>query len=342
MQFRMRNIHTYKNRHGKTYIYYRDRRAGFLRRLPSDTKSPEFYEAWKQADADNHGTVPAARRGTWAELKASYLQSPEFLDLADKSKKDYLHLLNRMREMDAVEISAITTPMLVRWRDKIAEGGRRRTANYCLAIISRVFELAKLRGLVEANPAYRLPKLKLLRGKAPANRPWTDGELDAMMGAATPQVRTAIALAAYTGMRQGDVLSFTWGSRENGYIKQRKTGDVVYVPEHSKLTKILDAIPKTATVVVSSDLGRAYTSDGFRSSFGRLRDRLENEGKIGAGLTFHGLRHTVATKLADAGADAETIAAVTGHKSLAMVRHYTESRDKKKLARAAIKLIDTN
>jgi integrase len=65
---------------------------------------------------------------------------------------------------------------------------------------------------------------------------------------------------------------------------------------------------------------------------------VRESGKIGK--IDVGLRHTAATKLADAGADAETIAAVTGHKSMAMVRHYTESRDKKKLARAAIRLID--
>ena len=40
--------------------------------------------------------------------------------------------------------------------------------------------------------------------------------------------------------------------------------------------------------------------------------KLAKARKIGAGLTFHRLRHTVATKLADAGADPETIAAVTG------------------------------
>jgi integrase len=340
MQFRMRNIHTYKNRHGKAYIYYRDRRTGFLRRLPSDTKSPEFYEAWKQADADNHGTVPEAQRGTWAELKASYLKSPEFQDLSDRTRKDYAYYLKRVHEMDAVPVDQMTPASLMVWRDKIAEGGRRRTANYTLTVMSRVFKMGILRGLTKDNPLREVPKLKRAKDKPKANRPWTDGELDAMMGAATPQIRTAIALAAYTGMRQGDVLTFTWGSRANGYISPRKTGDVVFVPEHSKLTKILDATPKTATVVVASDRGHAYTSDGFRSSFFRLRDQLVTEGKIGAGLTFHGLRHTVATKLADAGADAETIAAVTGHKSMAMVRHYTESRDKKKLARAAIRLID--
>ena len=73
-----------------------------------------------------------------------------------------------------------------------------------------------------------------------------------------------------------------------------------------------------------------------------LSVKLDKVGKIGANLTFHGLHHTVATKLADAGADAETIAAVTGHKSVAMVKHYTESRDQKKRAEAAIRLIDTD
>ena len=67
-------------------------------------------------------------------------------------------------------------------------------------------------------------------------------------------------------------------------------------PKHSRLTKILDAAPKVATVAVASKLGRGYSGDGFRSSFQRLRVRLESEGKIGFGLTFHGLRHTVATR----------------------------------------------
>ena len=96
----------------------------------------------------------------------------------------------------------------------------------------------------------------------------------------------------------------------NGYIRQNKTGNIVFVPEHGHLTKVLDATPKVATVVVTSKSGRGYSENGLRSSFQQLRVRLESEGKIDPGLTFHGLRHTVATKPADAGADAEAIVAV--------------------------------
>ena len=75
-----------------------------------------------------------------------------------------------------------------------------------------------------------------------------------------------------------------------------------------------------------------YTDDGFRASFRRVLAKA----KVGPGLTFHGLRVTAATNLAEAGCDSETIAAVTGHKSASMVKHYTRGADQKRRARAGI------
>ena len=48
--------------------------------------------------------------------------------------------------------------------------------------------------------------------------------------------------------------------------------------------------------------GATYTESGFYGAFRKIREKLFKAGKVGRGLTFHGLRHTVATKLADAGA----------------------------------------
>ena len=69
---------------------------------------------------------------------------------------------------------------------------------------------------------------------------------------------------------------------------------------------------------------------------------LAKAGKIGPGQTFHGLRHTVATKMADAGADDKTIAAITGHKSMSQIQRYTRTASHKRRAKAAIRLIDTD
>ena len=65
-------------------------------------------------------------------------------------------------------------------------------------------------------------------------------------------------------------------------------------------------------------------------------------GKVGVGLTFHGLRHTVATKLADAGATTRTIQSITGHKTPEQVETYVATVNKKRLAKEGMALIDGN
>ena len=45
---------------------------------------------------------------------------------------------------------------------------------------------------------------------------------------------------------------------------------------------------------------------------------------------FHNLRHTAATRLADAGTDAFTIAAILGHSTTQMSARYTHATDQRK------------
>jgi len=60
------------------------------------------------------------------------------------------------------------------------------------------------------------------------------------------------------------------------------------------------------------------------------------EAKIGD-FRFHDLRHTAATRLADAHADAVTIAAILGHSTIQMSARYTHATDERK--RQAIEAI---
>ncbi len=48
---------------------------------------------------------------------------------------------------------------------------------------------------------------------------------------------------------------------------------------------------------------------------------------IQPGLTFHGLRHTVATVLREAGVDRESIATWLGQESVEMAQHYSRGAD---------------
>ena len=81
--------------------------------------------------------------------------------------------------------------------------------------------------------------------------------------------------------------------------------------------------------------GRPWTLSGFESSFRKQLKRLEGQGRLKSGLTFHGLRHTVASVLAENGISLEDIAAVLGQKSSQMAKHYSQEADRSKRTLAA-------
>ena len=91
--------------------------------------------------------------------------------------------------------------------------------------------------------------------------------------------------------------------------------------------------------MLTNSYGFPWTSDGFRTSWGKLRDRAGIHD-----LTFHDLRGSAVVRLALAGASVPEIATFTGH-SLADVetildRHYL-GRDVK-LAESAVRKLERN
>jgi integrase len=72
--------------------------------------------------------------------------------------------------------------------------------------------------------------------------------------------------------------------------------------------------------------GHPWTESGFSCSFRKAIADLRKRGLVGDGLTFHGLRHTVASELAECeGVSAQDIAAVLGQKTSQMAGHYSVS-----------------
>nr|WP_279088081.1 tyrosine-type recombinase/integrase [Bartonella apis] len=69
---------------------------------------------------------------------------------------------------------------------------------------------------------------------------------------------------------------------------------------------------------------------GFSSTWQKIKMRLLAEHKVSEGLTLKGLRHTVATILAEMGYDDRTIADMLGQKTLAMAQHYSNRANRSK------------
>jgi integrase len=61
---------------------------------------------------------------------------------------------------------------------------------------------------------------------------------------------------------------------------------------------------------------RPWTVSGFNSSFIKAVAALRRSGKVNAGLTFHGLRHTCGNLLIEAGFDIDTVPSLAGPENI--------------------------
>ncbi|WP_115935628.1 tyrosine-type recombinase/integrase [Aestuariispira insulae] len=152
-------------------------------------------------------------------------------------------------------------------------------------------------------------------------------------------------LALYTGQRISDVLKMTWKHIKGNVIEvvQEKTGTTTWIPLHPTLQDEIRAYKhamgdKLGYFIIVNQKGKAYTADGFRSVFHKeinacgLGGRTSNDG-----CTIHGLRKNASTALAEAGCTEKEIMAITGHKTMAMVQHYTRDAQRKLLAQSAMR-----
>jgi integrase len=218
-------------------------------------------------------------------------------------------------------------------RDSMTRYGRQRrpaTVNRELATLSRIFSLAIDNGVLVSNPCRKVRKL---REDNERTRYLTWEEEQKLMAALTglrQHIIPIVRMAIHTGMRRGELLNLRWQyidfARGIIHVTNTKTNRNRDVPMNSEVREILLGLqcglcegyvfknPKTGEKL--NDIKKAFNS--------AVRE---------AGITdfkFHDLRHTAGTRLADAGADAFTIAEVLGHGSLQMTKRYTHATDERK------------
>jgi integrase len=387
MEIQVRGVKLYRSRN-KLYAYHR--KTGQRIRAPFGTAA--FLAEVERLDGQQ---PPAPRPGTLGALITAYRRSPEFLELAPRTRSDYQKVFDYLKPLDGDPLIQLTSAYVIDIRDAAFAKHKRRFANYVLSVLRLLLKWGAVRDLVETNQAAAVPKLRRPRHAPQANRAWDPDECDAVLAAASGGLKVGIALGMFAGMREGDVIRAQRSTYDGGWLRwsQGKTGALVELPAHPQLREILesrsggdvatsgmgrrfgiaprnglaeggqrpversggseanpdgdapaiqDAAPPDlarrvqSLTLVANQSGTPYTANGFRVMFFRLVRKLEADGGVRPGLTFHGLRHTAGRLLADRGADPRTIAALLGHKTLQMAAHYSEEADRKKRAVAAV------
>ena len=307
VRVRLQGVHRVRRRlaDGRVVTYHYAWRGG--PRLPGEPGSPEFVAAWQAATS----TRSRRHEGTLQALLNDYQRSPAFTDLADRTRRDYI------RHVRAIEAEFGDMPLtlladrrargdMLAWRDRLAERSARQ-ADYALAVLALVLAWGHNRGACPANPLERPGRL--YRADR-AERVWSDDDEAAFLRVASSHLRLALILAADTGQRQGDLLRLPWSAWDGAHlhVRQGKTGRRVRIPATDRLKAALASTQRRAVTILTTLRGRAWTSDGFRTSWAKACAAAQI-----TGLTFHDLRGTAVTRLALAGCTVPEIAAITGH-----------------------------
>lgn len=197
------------------------------------------------------------------------------------------------------------------------------TVNNHLRVLSKIFSLAVDADLIDSNPCLRIRKFK------PNNRRLrvlSDEEevklLTALEG--NDLTRSIVIVALNTGLRRGEIFSLKWSDvdfqRGRLIIRKTKASKERFVPMNATVRELLQSLPRLLSDYVfpsPKTVGRLTDiKKGFRGAVAAAG--IDN-------LRFHDLRHTFATRLADAGTDAYTLMEIMGHADLKTTMIYVHA-----------------
>ncbi len=267
------------------------------------------------------------RTATLKAALASYLNRVSIL------KKGYLQERYRIEQISrstlgALVVHEITSVHIATYRDTRLQEVNPRTGKTLatstvrleLSLLSNFFEIAKIEwGICDDNPVSKVRKPKPPPGRDRRLSPREDRQiLRYAHNHYNRELYSIVVIALESAMRQGEILNLSW---ENLNLKSR----IAHLPETkngSKRDVPLSIKARDALIrmgVKSKGKVFQYTSSGLKSTWRFMRIRLGIED-----LHFHDLRHEAVSRLFELGTmDMMEIAAISGHKSLSMLKRYT-------------------
>lgn len=225
-----------------------------------------------------------------------------------------------VREITSVDIATYRDLRLADANPKTHKPLSPATVRLEMSLLSNFFDIARIEwGLCDDNPVKKVRKPKPPPGRDRRLTPREDRLiLRYAHGYSNPELYSIVIIALETAMRQGEILGLRW---EHINLKSRvahlpatKNGSKRDVPLSIKAR---DALVRLG--VKTNGKVFTYTKEGIKSTWRFMMHKLKIED-----LHFHDLRHEACSRFFELGTlDVMEVAAISGHKSLAMLKRYT-------------------
>jgi site-specific recombinase XerD len=235
---------------------------------------------------------------------------------------DVERFLARLSEGESPSKRPLSAGTLNRYRDRFS-GMFKRAVRLGLVLTNRVTGVAK-----HKEPGGRIVYLP------PAHPGREAFEEDAVRRALPPELRPLFIVSVHTGLRWSEQVKLRWRDVDlhSGVITvpRSKHGEARHVPINSVVRSVLfDLGLHRERPDDSSEHTFAcrykQADKFFPKAVGRAQEELKRAGKDASRLesyTWHGNRHTFASRLVMAGVDLRAVQELGGWKSLKMVERY--------------------
>ncbi|QUS36186.1 tyrosine-type recombinase/integrase [Falsirhodobacter algicola] len=332
---------SYFDRHGKRR--WRFRKGGFSVELGSEYGSEDFigrYEAALEGHRTRGGVgAGRAKPGSVELLVLKWYRSQDFLALEASTQRVYRGVVENFRQQHGDK--PVHLMQLRHVQDLLAaKADTPAAANNLRKRLIQLLDYAITLEWRTDNPARATKPYKVA---TEGFHTWTEAEI-AQFIRVHPQgteAHTVMTLMLYTGAARVDAVQLgPWNIKDGRFrYRRQKTkksnGQLISIPLHPDLASVLATLASDRPFI-STSRGTARSVGGL----GNLMQRWTKEAGLPA-CSSHGLRKACARRLAEAGATTNQIAAVTGHKSLALVQHYTAAAEREGLADTAFEKLIT-
>lgn len=316
----------------------RTTRRGFKTQKEAKKAERELLLSIEENGFTDHSSKP-----TFKEVADLWLESYETTvkPTTYQNTRKYLNILIKDYFSD-IRIESISVSMM---QQIVLKLSKRYTAySLYLSVVNRVFKFAMSLGIVQANPVDRIIRPKQQPPKS-EKIALTKEELNQFLTLAKEHARPVLYAAwhtlAYTGLRKGELLGLEWSDidLENKVISVQHNLVMVngkYRIQSPKTRKSIRKITidditasvlkswkleqkklffkngvKNSNIVFSGSSGEYLDKSHFRVSLKKFLKRYDLPA-----ITVHGLRHTHASLLFEAGVEPKTISDRLGHANI--------------------------
>ncbi len=272
-----------------------------------------------------------AERNTVAEIIDRFTTefAPHHYKMRVDKKEAWRYQCEHLKNiLGKFSLAALDQKLVAQYRDNRLGAVGDSTVRKELFMLSKILKFAEIEcaiTLPRGNPVEKIrkPSESKSRDRRLNDEEWSNLAMECQKSRNT-YLWPAVQLAVETGMRQGELLSLSWKmidkKRSIAFLKDTKNGEARTVPLSPTALTVLDTLPISIGGKVIP-LQRMTLFHVFQAACARA----------GIGnFTWHDLRHEALSRLAERGdMTVLELAAVSGHKTLQMLKRYTHLQAEK-------------